>query len=125
MDRRNCPALKIKWALCPGKATLPAAECGSSFPPVKPNATQRLLRSAAARMQTAAFGRRLHIAALVICALTLVALLCARLLALLPNAWFTPLTLGTVPALALVAAAVLMRKPVPAHVARTLDERAA
>ena len=75
-------------------------------------------------MQAAAFGRRLHFAALIFSALALVALLCARLLALLPNAWFTPLTLCAVPALALVTAAILMRRPAPAHVARALDERA-
>jgi len=96
----------------------------SYFPAVNQNATARLLRSAATRMQTAAFGRRLYVAALILSALVLVALLCARLLALLPNAWFTPLTLGAIPALALVTAAILLRKPVPAQVARTVDERA-
>ena len=75
-------------------------------------------------MQAAAFGRRLHIAALIVSALALVALLCARLLGVLPNAWFTPLTLAAIPVLALALAVLLTRKPAPAHVARALDERA-
>ncbi len=75
-------------------------------------------------MQAAAFGRRLHIAALSVSALALVALLCARLLGVLPNAWFTPLTLAMIPAFALALAAFLARKPAPTHVARSLDERA-
>ncbi|MEO6740083.1 MAG: hypothetical protein ABIP20_07520, partial [Chthoniobacteraceae bacterium] len=91
---------------------------------MNPSATDRLLKSAAARIQTATFGRRLHIAALVLSAVALAALLCARLLALLPNAWFTPLTLGIVPILAILTALLFHRKPAPAHVARALDERA-
>ena len=91
---------------------------------MNPSATDRLLRSAAVRMQTAAFGKRLHIAALILSALTLVALLSARLLALLPDAWFTPLTPGIVAALAILFALVFLRRPAPAHVARAVDERA-
>ncbi len=75
-------------------------------------------------MQTAAFGRRLHIAALILSALTLVALLCARLLALLPNAWFTPLSPGIVAAVAVLFALIFSRRLATAHVARTVDERA-
>ena len=91
---------------------------------MNPSATERLLRSAAVRMQTAAFGKRLHVAALILSALTLVALLCARLLALLPNAWFTAFTPGIVAALAILFALILFRRLAPAHVARTVDERA-
>ena len=75
-------------------------------------------------MQTAAFGRRLHIAALILSALALVALLCARLFALLPDAWFTPITIAGVPVCAFLVALIFLRRPVPAHVARTVDERA-
>ncbi len=107
-----------------GKATLPADAGGPRFLPVIPSATDRLLRSAAMRMQTATFGRRLHVSALALSALMFAALLCARLLALLPNAWFTPLTVCAVPALALAVAVILMRKPAPPLVARTLDARA-
>jgi len=76
-------------------------------------------------MQAAAFGRTLHFTALVLTSLALVALLCARLLALLPNAWFTPLTIGLIPALAILVALLFLRRPPPVHVARTVDERAA
>src|SRR5262245_5822279 len=73
----------------------------TTLPSVNQTATARLLRAASARIQTASFGRRLHFTTLLLAALALVALLCARLLALLPNAWFTPLTLLAVPGLAL------------------------
>ena len=82
------------------------------------------MRSAAVRMQTAAFGKRLHVAALILSAITLVALLCARLLALLPDAWFTPLTPGIVAALSILFPLIFFRPPAAAHVARTVDERA-
>ena len=103
---------------------MPIAGRRRNFPPVNPSATERLLRSAAVRMQTAAFGKRLHVAALILSALTLVALLCARLLALLPEAWFTPLTPGIVAALAILCALVFFRRSAPTHVARAVDERA-
>ena len=92
---------------------------------MNPSATDRLLRSASARIHTAAFGRRLHIAALVLSAITLAALLCARLLGVLPNAWFTPLTVAAIPVLAFLIALLFLRKPAPSHAARALDERAA
>ena len=66
----------------------------------------------------------MHTAALILSALALLTLLCARLLALLPNAWFTPLTLCAVPALALAAALALMRRADAAHIARSVDARA-
>ena len=75
-------------------------------------------------MATAAFGRRVHIATLILSALTLVAMLCARLLAFLPDAWFTPLTPAIVALLGILIALPFLRRPTPAHVARTVDERA-
>ena len=113
---------------CKGNRTahtpsLPTRTDTASLPSVNPSATDRLLRAAATRMQTASFGRNLHFTALILAALALIALLCARLLALLPNAWFTPLTLGIVPALASLIALLFLRRPAPAHVARTVDER--
>ncbi len=95
-----------------------------NIPRVNPSATERLLRSAAVRVQTAAFGKRLHVATLIFSALTLAALLCARLLALLPDAWFTPLTPGIVAALAVLCALIFFRRLATAHVARAVDERA-
>ena len=75
-------------------------------------------------MHAAAFARRVHIAALILSAFALVALLCARLLALLPNAWFTPLTLAAVPAGAFAIALLSFRRPEAAQVARSVDGRA-
>ncbi len=91
---------------------------------VKSTATDRLLRAAASRIQAAAFAGRTRVAAIVLSAVLLIALLCARLLAVLPNGWFTPLTLFAVPVLAVAAAAAFVRRPSPAQVARALDERA-
>jgi hypothetical protein len=75
-------------------------------------------------MQIAALGRRFHFSALIFASVALLALICARLLGVLPNAWFTLLTISAVPALALVAALMLMRRQDAAHVARTVDARA-
>jgi O-acetyl-ADP-ribose deacetylase (regulator of RNase III) len=75
-------------------------------------------------MQIATFGRRMQLAALILSALALVATLCARLLSLLPNAWFTLLMPGIVIALAVVFALLFPRRPAPANVARAVDERA-
>src|SRR5712672_1564291 len=75
-------------------------------------------------MQAVKFGRTLHIAGLAVAGIACIALLCARLLGLLPNAWFTPVTLSTVPAVALIVALVLLRRPAPGHVARTVDKQA-
>ncbi len=91
---------------------------------MKPNLTQHLLAAAASRLRLASFGGRLHIAALIVAAVALAALLCARLLGVLPNEWFTLRTLAVVPALALVGALAFLRKPAPAQVARLVDERA-
>ena len=103
---------------------MPAAASCPTLLPVNPSATDRLLRTASVRMRLAAFGRRLHGTALIFSAFALVALLCARLLGVLPNDWFTPLTLCAIPVLAIAVAALVIRKPTPAHLARTLDERA-
>ena len=92
--------------------------------PVKSTATERLLRATAARMRAATFGRRLHTAMLICCALAFAALLSARLLGVLPNAWFTPLTLGAAPLLAFAVALTITRQPARADVARAVDERA-
>ena len=108
----------------PAKRHCPAASVTLSFLPVNPSATDRLLCSAAVRIQTAAFGRRLHVSALALCALALVGLLCARLLSLLPNGCFTPLTSGLVPVLAVLIALVFLRRPAAVRVARAVDERA-
>jgi hypothetical protein len=94
-----------------------------TFPVVKPIATDRLLRAAAMRMRAANFGKALHIATLVIAGLAFLALLCARLLALLPNAWFTADKLCLVPAVAGLAALLLLRRPASVNVARAVDER--
>ena len=95
-----------------------------SLSPVNSSATTRLLRATAMRIQVASFGRRLHIAALILSAVALIALLCARLLGVLPNAWFTPFTLCAIPIIAPTLAALAVRKPAPAHIARRVDERA-
>ena len=95
-----------------------------TFASVKTSATARLLRSAAARLRLASFGKNLRIATLTLAIIALLALLAARLLALLPNHWLTPFTLLAVPALALAAALAFLRRPAPTHVARTLDARA-
>jgi hypothetical protein len=92
---------------------------------VNASATARLLRAAAKRMQTARFGRSLHLAALVTVGVAILALLCARLLGVLPDAWFTPRTLCVVPILAGLVALLLMRRASSAEVARAVDERAA
>jgi hypothetical protein len=94
------------------------------YHPSVTRATTRLLRAASARMKAASFGRNLHLAALLLAAVVFLALLCARLLALLPSAWFTPVTLAAVPVVAVVVALLLTRRPAAAHVARTVDERA-
>ncbi len=91
---------------------------------MKTSATARLLRSAATRLHLAAFGKNFRIAALTLAGLALIALLSARLFALLPNHWLTPLTLLAVLVLALVAALAFLRRPAPAQVARTVDARA-
>ena len=75
-------------------------------------------------MRLEAFGKRFHFSALIAAALALVALLCARLLGVLPNAWFTPLTVCAVPLLALGIALTLTRRHDSTHVARALDQRA-
>lgn len=74
-------------------------------------------------MKLASFGRRFHVAVLIAAAVALAGLLCARLLAVLPNTWFTPLTLCAVPVLAFVAALALTRNADTAHVARCVDTR--
>ncbi len=91
---------------------------------MKPNLTQHLLAAAASRLRLASFGSRLHIAALWVSVIALVALLCARLLGVLPNEWFTLHTLAAVPAVALLGALAFLRKQVPSQVARIVDERA-
>ncbi len=91
---------------------------------MKPNLTQHLLAAAASRLRLASFGSRLHIAALFVSAIALAALLCARLLGVLPNEWFTLRTLAVVPSVALVGALAFLRKPAPSQVARVVDERA-
>ncbi len=75
-------------------------------------------------MRAEKFGRGLHTAVLVCCSLAFAALLCARLLGVLPNAWFTPLTLGAAPLLAFAVALATTRHPDKADVARAVDERA-
>ena len=91
---------------------------------VNSTATERLLSATAARMRAATFGRRLHTAILTCCALAFAALLCARLLGVLPNAWFTPLTIGAAPLLAFLIALAITRRPAGADAARAVDERA-
>ncbi|MEO6787877.1 MAG: hypothetical protein ABI318_17270, partial [Chthoniobacteraceae bacterium] len=91
---------------------------------MNPSATQRLLHAAGARMTLAAFGKRFHFSALVAAGLALAMLLCARLLGALPNVWFTPLTICTAPALALIVALALTRCPDSSHIARAVDARA-
>lgn len=91
---------------------------------MNPTATERLLHATAARMRAGKFGRRLHTAVLVCCSLAFAALLCARLLGVLPIAWFTPLTLGAAPLLAFAVALATTRQPDKAEVARAVDERA-
>jgi hypothetical protein len=88
------------------------------------NTSASLLRSAGRRIRLAAFGRRFYAFALILTGAGLVAVLTARLLSLLPQNWFTPLTLCAVPALALLGAIAFTRRPAAAHVARTVDARA-
>ncbi len=90
---------------------------------MKGNATARLIKSAAARLKLAALGRRFHTTALAIAGLVLLSMLAARLLALLPNEWFTPLTLAIVPAAALVVSLVVPLRIAPDAAARAVDER--
>ena len=91
---------------------------------VKNSAIARLLRSADSRLRLASLGKNFRIAVLTLVGIALIALLCSRLLAVLPNHWVTPLTLLAVPALALAASLAFLRRPAPAHVARAVDARA-
>ena len=99
-------------------------ESAATVTPVKTSATARLLRSAATRMRLVSLGKNFRLAVLTLAAIALIALLCARLLALLPNHWLTPLTLLAVPALALAASFIFLRRHAPAHVARAVDAHA-
>jgi hypothetical protein len=88
------------------------------------SATQRLLRAAQLRLRVAAVGRAFRAGLLNTGALLLAGLLAARLLGVLPNTWFTPLSFGLIAGVALVAALLLHRRTSMTEVARTVDARA-
>ena len=83
---------------------------------------QQLVQQVAQRQQLAAFARRLRWGMLGACAAFLVAVLAARLLALLPD-WFTPASLWIVPAVALAYALAMWRGIPEKQTARLIDER--
>ena len=84
--------------------------------------TQRLVAQVARRQQIAAFADRLRWGMLGASSAYFVILLVARLLALLPN-WFSPVSLGVIPATALVYAIVFTRRIPAKQTARLIDER--
>ena len=83
---------------------------------------QRLMRQTSTRQLTAAMGRRLRAGLLACAAIYLVLLLASRLLGVIPD-WFTPLSLAAIPAAALLAALVMIRRPAARDVARMIDAR--
>jgi hypothetical protein len=90
----------------------------------KTSATDRLLKAAAIRIRLSEFGRGFHLCAMYLTGIALVAVLCARLLSLLPDSWVTPLALLAVPVVALVGAVFFVRKTEPGDAARAVDNRA-
>jgi hypothetical protein len=88
---------------------------------VKTSAIDRVLRTASARLRWTSFGRVFHLAFLIAAGALLALLLAARLLALLPAAWFGWLTLAAVPAAAMLAGLFALRRPHPLTVARAID----
>ena len=84
--------------------------------------TQRLMRQTSTRHLVAAMGRHLHLGWLAGAAVYLTLLLVSRLLGVIPD-WFTPLSLAAIPAVAVLAALVMMRRPAARDVARLIDAR--
>ncbi len=84
--------------------------------------TQRLLRQTGTRLFVARLGGRWRQVALASAALYLALLLAARLLGLLPD-HFTLLSLFAIPALSLLGALALTRRPAISEVARLVDAR--
>ncbi len=84
--------------------------------------TQRLLDRTAGRLYLTRLGQALHRLWLIAAGVALLALLSARLLALLP-AEFVIRWLWVLVALAAIGAAVFARKPSPRDTARLIDER--
>ncbi len=91
---------------------------------VKTSATQRLLDAAALRLRWAAFGGKLRGAALIVAAAVLGAVLCARLLGVLPQEWFTLRTVAAAAGVSVLGAFAFLRKQAVEQVARVVDARA-
>ena len=87
------------------------------------NLTERLLARVALRLRFAAMGVWARRALLGGAALLAVALLCSRLLGVLPERWVGWEALAAVPAVALVVALAGVRRPAVERVARLVDER--
>jgi hypothetical protein len=85
--------------------------------------TQQLLRQVFLRLQLVAVARRFQRAAWIAAGGFFVILLLSRLLAVIPN-YFEPVTLLTVPAVALLAAVVWWRRPKATTTARAIDAQA-
>ena len=83
---------------------------------------QRLMRQTSTRQLTAAMGRRFRHGLLACAAIYLALLLTSRLLGVIPDI-FTPLSLAAIPAVALLAALVTIRRPASRDVARMIDAR--
>ena len=87
------------------------------------NCTDHLMSRVATRMRFASMGVWFHRALLVLAAVLAVALLCSRLLGLLPVEWFGWGALAVVPAAALLVAGLGARGLAREQVARLVDER--
>jgi hypothetical protein len=82
----------------------------------------QLMRRTAIRGQVVSFATRFHWGVLAFAGIFLLLLLTARLLALLPD-WFTISSLWIVPVVALLAAALFVRRIPARDVARLIDQR--
>lgn len=79
-----------------------------------------LLRRVRNRLRVAALGRRVYLSFFVVCGLYAAVLLTSRLLGVVPD-WFDPLTLGVLPAAALLLGLLIYRRPTPVEAARAVD----
>lgn len=89
-----------------------------------PSKAATLIQRVRLRLQLAAFARRLFVATIGASTAYAVALLVSRLLGVIPQDWFAPVSLTSIPVAALLIAAVWHSRPTASDAARRIDRHA-